>query len=85
MNILNSRLREAFEPPRAESRARSALLRLKQDKRGVHGYAQHLCHLTSCVTEHPVDEYTLIDTFLHGLADGPVRTYMLREEFNTLN
>ena len=85
LNILKSRLRETFEPPRADSRARSALLRLKQGKRDVHGYAQHLRHLASCVTEHPVNEYTLIDTFLHGLADGPVRTYMFREEFHTLN
>lgn len=85
LNVLKSWLREISEPPSAESRARSALLRLKQRKRDVHGYAQHLRHLASCATEHPVDGYTLIDTFLQGLADGPVRTYMFREEFHTLD
>ena len=62
LNTLKFRLRETFESPRAESRARSELLRIKQGKRDLHGYAQHLRHLASCVTEHPVDEYTLIDT-----------------------
>ena len=47
LNILKSRLRETFETPRAEFRPRSALLRLKQRKRDVHGYAQHLRHLAS--------------------------------------
>ena len=51
----------------------------------MHGYAQHLRHLASCVTEHPVDECELIDTFLNGLADGPVSTYMSRVELYTLN
>uniref|UniRef100_A0AAV1TXD9 Retrotransposon gag domain-containing protein n=1 Tax=Peronospora matthiolae TaxID=2874970 RepID=A0AAV1TXD9_9STRA len=45
LGILKSRLKETFEPPRAESRARSALLRLKQGKRDVHAYAQHLRYL----------------------------------------
>uniref|UniRef100_A0AAV1UJH6 Retrotransposon gag domain-containing protein n=1 Tax=Peronospora matthiolae TaxID=2874970 RepID=A0AAV1UJH6_9STRA len=58
--ILKSRLKETFEPPRAEFRARSALLRLKQGKRDVHAYAQHLRYLASRVTENPVDEHTLI-------------------------
>uniref|UniRef100_A0AAV1VL08 Retrotransposon gag domain-containing protein n=1 Tax=Peronospora matthiolae TaxID=2874970 RepID=A0AAV1VL08_9STRA len=39
LEILKSRLKETFEPPRAEFRARSTLLRLKQGKREVHNYA----------------------------------------------
>uniref|UniRef100_A0AAV1TCZ3 Retrotransposon gag domain-containing protein n=1 Tax=Peronospora matthiolae TaxID=2874970 RepID=A0AAV1TCZ3_9STRA len=84
LEILKYRLKETFEPPRAESRARSALLRLKQGKRDVHAYAQHLRCLTSSVTENTVDEHTLINVFTYGLVDGPVKTYMFREDFHTL-
>uniref|UniRef100_A0AAV1TXQ6 Retrotransposon gag domain-containing protein n=1 Tax=Peronospora matthiolae TaxID=2874970 RepID=A0AAV1TXQ6_9STRA len=84
LEILKSRLKETFEPPRAEFRARSALLRLKQGKRDVHAYAQHLSYLASSVTENPVDEHALINVFTYGLVDGPVKTYMFREDFHTL-
>uniref|UniRef100_A0AAV1VH45 Retrotransposon gag domain-containing protein n=1 Tax=Peronospora matthiolae TaxID=2874970 RepID=A0AAV1VH45_9STRA len=67
--ILKSRLKETFEPPRAEFKARSALLRLKQGKRDVHAYAHHLRYLASSVTENPVDEHTLINVFIYGLVD----------------
>ena len=46
---------------------------------------QQRLHLASCVTEHSVDEYTIIGTFLHGLADDTARTYMFREELRTPN
>uniref|UniRef100_A0AAV1UAE6 Retrotransposon gag domain-containing protein n=1 Tax=Peronospora matthiolae TaxID=2874970 RepID=A0AAV1UAE6_9STRA len=39
LETLKSRLKETSEPPRAELRSRSALLRLKQGKRDVHAYA----------------------------------------------
>uniref|UniRef100_A0AAV1TDH9 Retrotransposon gag domain-containing protein n=1 Tax=Peronospora matthiolae TaxID=2874970 RepID=A0AAV1TDH9_9STRA len=84
LEILKHRLKETFEPPRAESRARSALLRLKQGKRDVHAYAQHLRCLASSVTENNVDEHTLINVFIYGLMDGPVKTYMFQEDFHTL-
>uniref|UniRef100_A0AAV1TJ08 Retrotransposon gag domain-containing protein n=1 Tax=Peronospora matthiolae TaxID=2874970 RepID=A0AAV1TJ08_9STRA len=84
LEFLRSRLKETFEPPRAEFRARSALLRLKQDKCGVHAYAQHLRYIKSSVTENPVDEHTLINAFIYGLVDGSVKTYMFREDFHTL-
>uniref|UniRef100_A0AAV1TAP8 CCHC-type domain-containing protein n=1 Tax=Peronospora matthiolae TaxID=2874970 RepID=A0AAV1TAP8_9STRA len=84
LDILKSRLEETFEPPRAEFRARSALLRLKQVKRDVHAYAQHLRYLASSVTDNPVDEHTLINVFIYGLVDGTVKTYMFREDFHTL-
>uniref|UniRef100_A0AAV1TY33 Retrotransposon gag domain-containing protein n=1 Tax=Peronospora matthiolae TaxID=2874970 RepID=A0AAV1TY33_9STRA len=84
LKILKSRLKETFEPPRAESRAHSALLRLKKGKRDVHAYAQHLRYLASSVTESPVNEHTLINVFIYGLVDGPVKTNMFREDFYTL-
>uniref|UniRef100_A0AAV1V2W1 Retrotransposon gag domain-containing protein n=1 Tax=Peronospora matthiolae TaxID=2874970 RepID=A0AAV1V2W1_9STRA len=84
LETFQDRLKETFEPPRAEFRARSALLRLKQGKRDVHAYAQHLRYLASSVTENPVDEHTLINVFIYGLVDGPVKTYMFREGFHTL-
>uniref|UniRef100_A0AAV1V1M5 Retrotransposon gag domain-containing protein n=1 Tax=Peronospora matthiolae TaxID=2874970 RepID=A0AAV1V1M5_9STRA len=83
-DIVKSRLKETFEPPRAEFRARSALLRLKRGKRDMHAYAQHLRYLASSVAENPVDEHTLINVFIYGLVNRPVKTYMLREDFHTL-
>uniref|UniRef100_A0AAV1V3C3 Retrotransposon gag domain-containing protein n=1 Tax=Peronospora matthiolae TaxID=2874970 RepID=A0AAV1V3C3_9STRA len=74
LEILKSRLKETFEPPRVEFRVRSAHLRRKQGKRDVHAYAQRLRYLASSVTENPVDEHTLINVFIYGLVDGPVKT-----------
>uniref|UniRef100_A0AAV1U1J0 Retrotransposon gag domain-containing protein n=1 Tax=Peronospora matthiolae TaxID=2874970 RepID=A0AAV1U1J0_9STRA len=74
LEILKSWLKETFESPRAEFRARSVLLRLKLCKRDVQAYAQHLRYLASSVTKFPVDEHTLINVFIYGLVDGPVKT-----------
>uniref|UniRef100_A0AAV1V462 Retrotransposon gag domain-containing protein n=1 Tax=Peronospora matthiolae TaxID=2874970 RepID=A0AAV1V462_9STRA len=84
LEILKSRLIETFEPPRAEFRACSALLRLKQGKRDVQAYAQYLRYLASSVAENAVDEHTLINVFIYGLVDVPEKTYMFREDFHTL-
>uniref|UniRef100_A0AAV1T7E7 Retrotransposon gag domain-containing protein n=1 Tax=Peronospora matthiolae TaxID=2874970 RepID=A0AAV1T7E7_9STRA len=84
MKILKTRLKETFEPPRAESRARSALLRLKQGKRDVHAYAQHLRYLASSVVDYRDDEHALINVFIYGLVDEPVKTYMFQEDFHAL-
>uniref|UniRef100_A0AAV1UDT8 Retrotransposon gag domain-containing protein n=1 Tax=Peronospora matthiolae TaxID=2874970 RepID=A0AAV1UDT8_9STRA len=83
LGILKSRLKETFEPQRAEFKARSALLRLKKGKRDLQAYAQHLRYLASSVTENPVDEHTFINVFIYGLVDGSVKTYMFREDFHT--
>ena len=77
-------LRQNFEPPRAEFRARSELLRIKQGKRDVHSYIQYIRHLTSCTTFDPLNQQTLITLFMQGLTDGPVKIYLLQLEFNTL-
>ena len=79
-----TRLRQTFEPPRAEFRARSELLKLKKGKRDVHAYAQHIRLLASSITANPVHEHTLITVFMQGLAEGPVRSHLFRLELNTL-
>uniref|UniRef100_A0AAV1TJH5 Retrotransposon gag domain-containing protein n=1 Tax=Peronospora matthiolae TaxID=2874970 RepID=A0AAV1TJH5_9STRA len=84
LEVFKSRLRQTFEPPRAEFRARTELLKLKQGKRDVHAFAQHLRYLASSVTGYFVDEHTLINVFIYGLVDGTVKTYMLEEDFLTL-
>uniref|UniRef100_A0AAV1TLG7 CCHC-type domain-containing protein n=1 Tax=Peronospora matthiolae TaxID=2874970 RepID=A0AAV1TLG7_9STRA len=84
LEVFKSRLRQTFEPPRAEFRARTELLKLKQGKRDVHAYAQHIRHLTSCISSNPVDEHTLLSVFMQGLADGPVKTHLFRLELDSL-
>uniref|UniRef100_A0AAV1TT14 CCHC-type domain-containing protein n=1 Tax=Peronospora matthiolae TaxID=2874970 RepID=A0AAV1TT14_9STRA len=84
LEVFKSRLRQTFEPPRAEFRARTELLKLKQGKRNVHAYAQHIRHLTSCISSNPVDEHTLVSVFMQGLADGPVKTHLFRLELDSL-
>uniref|UniRef100_A0AAV1U1H4 CCHC-type domain-containing protein n=1 Tax=Peronospora matthiolae TaxID=2874970 RepID=A0AAV1U1H4_9STRA len=84
LEVFKSRLRQTFEPPRAEFRARTELLKLKQGKRDVHAYAQHIRHLTSCINSNPVDEHTLVSVFMQGLADGPVKTHLFRLELDSL-
>uniref|UniRef100_A0AAV1T4Z1 CCHC-type domain-containing protein n=1 Tax=Peronospora matthiolae TaxID=2874970 RepID=A0AAV1T4Z1_9STRA len=84
LEVFKSRLRQTFEPPRAEFRARTELLKLKQGKRDVHGCAQHIRHLTSCISSNPVDEHTLVSVFMQGLADGPVKTHLFRIELDSL-
>uniref|UniRef100_A0AAV1V909 CCHC-type domain-containing protein n=1 Tax=Peronospora matthiolae TaxID=2874970 RepID=A0AAV1V909_9STRA len=84
LEVFKSRLRQTFEPPRAEFRARTELLKLKQGKRDVHDYAQHIRHLTSCISSNPVDEHTLVSVFMQGLADGPVKTHLFRLELDSL-
>uniref|UniRef100_A0AAV1TJ34 CCHC-type domain-containing protein n=1 Tax=Peronospora matthiolae TaxID=2874970 RepID=A0AAV1TJ34_9STRA len=84
LEVFKSRLRQTFEPPRAEFRARTELLKLKQGKRDVHAYAQHIRHLTSCISSNPVDEHTLVSVFMQGLADGPFKTHLFRLELDSL-
>ena len=84
LDVFKMRLKQTFEPPRAEFRARSELLKLKQGKRDVHAYAQHIRLLASCITANPVHEHTLITVFMQGLADGPVKTHLFRLELDTL-
>uniref|UniRef100_A0AAV1TGG1 CCHC-type domain-containing protein n=1 Tax=Peronospora matthiolae TaxID=2874970 RepID=A0AAV1TGG1_9STRA len=84
LEVFKSRLGQTFEAPGAEFRARTELLKLKQGKRDVHDYAQHIRHLTSCISSNPVDEHMLVSVFMQGLADGPVKTHLFRLELDSL-
>jgi len=77
-------LRHAFEPPKTEFRARSEFLRLAQGKRDIHAYSQHARYLVSCVVSNPIDEQTQVVTFITGLNDGPIKTYLFREYPETM-
>ena len=71
-------LSETFEPPRVEFKTPSELLEIKQSKRKVHAYSQHVRYLESCMVVNPVSEFVLITIFIQGLSDGPVRDHLFR-------
>ncbi|KAG2870102.1 hypothetical protein PC114_g27534 [Phytophthora cactorum] len=77
-------LRQAFEPPENEFRSRAEFLDLQQDKHDVHAYAQRARYLVSNIVTNPMDEATKVVTFMKGLGDGPVKTYLFREYPSTL-
>ena len=85
LRIFKTLLSETFEPPRAEFRTLSELLQLKQGKRKVHAYAQHVRYLASCMVLNPVNEFVLITIFIQGFPDGPVRDHLFRGELKTLS
>ncbi|KAG2839600.1 hypothetical protein PC112_g4026 [Phytophthora cactorum] len=78
------KLRLAFEPPKNEFRSRAELLDLQQGKHDVHAYAQRARYLVSNIVTNPMDEATKFVTFMKGLRDGPVKTYLFREYPSTL-
>ncbi|POM59873.1 LOW QUALITY PROTEIN: Uncharacterized protein PHPALM_31336 [Phytophthora palmivora] len=53
-------------------------------KQDVHAYAQRARYLVSNVVTNPIDEATKVVTFMKGLKDGPVKTYLFREYPSTL-
>uniref|UniRef100_H3GFF6 Reverse transcriptase domain-containing protein n=1 Tax=Phytophthora ramorum TaxID=164328 RepID=H3GFF6_PHYRM len=77
-------LKLAFEPPQNEFRSRAEFLDLQQGKHDVHAYAQRARYLVSNIVTNPIDEATKVVTFMNGLRDGPVKTYLFREYPNTL-
>ncbi|KAG3063949.1 hypothetical protein PC121_g11947 [Phytophthora cactorum] len=72
-------LRQAFEPPKNEFRSRAEFVDLQQGKHDVHAYAQRARYLVSDIMTNPIDEATKVVTFMKGLRDGPVKTYLFRE------
>ncbi|GMF26553.1 unnamed protein product [Phytophthora fragariaefolia] len=50
----------------------------------VHAYAQRARYLVSNIVINPIDEATKVVTFMKGLRDGLVNTYLFREYPNTL-
>ena len=77
-------LKFAFEPPKTEFRYRTEFLALKQGKRDVHAYCEHARYLASCIVNRPIDPDTQVSTFMTGLNDGPVKTYLFRAYPETL-
>ncbi|ETO62803.1 hypothetical protein F444_19347 [Phytophthora nicotianae P1976] len=77
-------LRQALEPPQNEFRSRAEFLDLQQGKHDVHAYAQRARYLVSNIVTNPIDEATKVVTFMKGLKDGPVKTYLFREYPSTL-
>ena len=82
--VFKTMLSQTFEPPRAEFRTLTELLKIKQGKRDVHAYAQHIRYLASCMVANPMPEFALITIFLQGLSDGPVRNHLFRVELSSL-
>ncbi|OWZ00362.1 reverse transcriptase [Phytophthora megakarya] len=77
-------LKLVFELPKNEFRSRAEFFDLQQDTQDVHAYAQRARYLVSNVVTKPIDETTKVVTFVKGLKDGPVKTYLFREYPSTL-
>ncbi|GMF29342.1 unnamed protein product [Phytophthora fragariaefolia] len=82
--VCKEELRQAFEPPQNEFRSRAEFLDLQQGKHDVHAYAQRARYLVSNIVTNPIDEATKVVTFMKGLNDGHVKTYLFREYPSTL-
>ncbi|KAE9062247.1 hypothetical protein PF010_g29483 [Phytophthora fragariae] len=82
--VFKEELRQAFEPPQNEFRSRAEFLDLQQGKHDVHAYAQRARYLVSNIVTNPIDEATKVVTFMKGLKDRPVKTYLFREYPSTL-
>ena len=76
--VFKTLLSQTFDPLRAEFMTLLELLKIKQGKRDVHAYAQHVRYLASCMVANPVSEFVSIKIFLQGLIDGPVTNRLIR-------
>ncbi|KAF1315199.1 reverse transcriptase, partial [Globisporangium splendens] len=79
-----SDIRASFEPPKSEFRTRTEFLEIRQDRRDLHAYIQHARYLVSSIVSEPIDMATQVATFMKGLTDGHVKTYLFREYPETL-
>ncbi|GMF55254.1 unnamed protein product [Phytophthora fragariaefolia] len=77
--VFKEELRQAFEPPQNEFRSRAEFIDLQQGKHDVHAYAQRARYLVSNIVTNPIDKATKVVTFMKGLRDGPVKTYLFRD------
>ncbi|KAG2920214.1 hypothetical protein PC114_g6175 [Phytophthora cactorum] len=82
--VFKEELRQACAYPKNEFRPRAEFLDLQQGKHDVHAYAQRARYLVSNIVTNPIDEATKVVTFMRGLKDGPVKTYLFREYPRTL-
>ncbi len=72
-------LKQAFEPPKCEFRARAEFLDLRQGRSDLHSYVQRARYLASSVVSEPIEEATRVVTFMKGLNEGPIKTQLFRE------
>ncbi|GMF18585.1 unnamed protein product [Phytophthora lilii] len=77
--VFKEELRQALEPPQNDFLSRAEFFYLQQGKHDVHAYAQKARYLISNIVTNPMDEATMVVTFMEGLRDGPVKTYLFRE------
>ncbi|KAE8967779.1 hypothetical protein PR001_g27995 [Phytophthora rubi] len=82
--VFKEELRQAFEPPQNEFKSRAQFLDLQQGKHDVHAYVQRARYLVSNIVTNLIDEATKVVTFIKGLKDGPVKTYLFREYPSTI-
>ncbi|KAE9070114.1 hypothetical protein PF010_g26411 [Phytophthora fragariae] len=57
-------------------RSRAEFLDLQQGKHDVHAYSRRARNLVSNIVTDPIYEATKVVTFMKGLKDGPVKTYL---------
>ncbi|KAG2994309.1 hypothetical protein PC120_g22033 [Phytophthora cactorum] len=82
--VFKEEIRQAFEPRENEFLPRAELLDLQQGKHDVHANAKRARTLVSNIMKNPIDQATKVVTFMKGLRDGPVKTYLFREYTSTL-
>ena len=63
LDIFKTLLSETFEPPRAEFRTLSEPPDIKQGKRKIHAYSQHVRYLASCMVVKSMSEFVKITIF----------------------
>lgn len=84
-DVFKRELRQAFEPPKCEFRARAEFLELRQGNLDIHDYSQRARYLVSSIVSDPVDMATQVVTYMKGLHSGPVRTHLFRVYPKTLD
>ncbi|GMF39925.1 unnamed protein product [Phytophthora fragariaefolia] len=84
LDILQSDLRLAFEPPQDESRMRAAFFALRQGKLTIQDYVQKTSHLVSCIVTNPIDAASQVHVFIFGMREGMTRYCLTRAEPSTL-
>ena len=82
--VFQSMLSQSFEPPRAEFRTLTELLKVKQGERDFRTYGQHVRYLASYMVANSISDFVLITVFLQGLTYGSVRSHLLRIELKSL-